>query len=180
MAARKPPAQRAKTKPPKSRDKPPSRTRKNASGKTKAEVKGSTARKSATPGDRQSAGKPAPATFYVCRSCVWSEAQRERDGKRQGTFLLEAVQEMVDEEPLPAALNVRAVYCLNGCKSPCNVGFRAPGKHHVRFSRLTPENAADVIAYARAYQANPTGDVPEDEAPEAMRGKMTVRTPPIG
>ena len=94
----------------------------------------------------------AAATFYVCRSCVWSESARERDGKRQGTFLLEAVRDLIEAEPLPETLNLRAVYCLNGCKSPCNVGFRSAGKHHVRFSHLTPENAADVIAYARAYQ----------------------------
>ena len=122
----------------------------------------------------------AAATFYICRSCVWSESARECDGKRQGTFLLEAVQSLIEAEPLPESLNLRAVYCLNGCRSPCNVGFRAVGKHHVRFSLLTPENAADVIAYARAYQASAGGDVTEDETPAAMRGKMTVRTPPVG
>ena len=132
---------------------------------------------------RSPAAKPpgnAPATFYICRSCVWSESARERDGKRQGTFLLDAVRDLIDAEPLPESLNLRAVYCLNGCKSPCNVGFREAGKHHVRFSHLTPEHAADVIAYARAYQASATGEVADDETPAAMRGKMTVRTPPIG
>ena len=131
---------------------------------------------------RRSATPPgnAPATFYICRSCVWSESARERDGKRQGTFLLDAVKELIEADPLPETLNLRAVYCLNGCKSPCNVGFRSAAKHHVRFSHLTPENAADVIAYARAYQASATGEVAEDETPAAMRGKMTVHTPPIG
>lgn len=117
-------------------------------------------------------------TLYVCRSCVWSEAQRERDGKRQGTFLLEAVQELISREPLPADTSLRAVFCLNGCKSPCNVAFRAPGKHGLRFSRLTPGNADDVVAFARAYWQSVDGDVPEPETPEAMRGKITVRTPP--
>ena len=132
---------------------------------------------------RGSTATPAadvPATFYICRSCVWSESARERDGKRQGTFLLEAVRDLIEADPLPETLNLRAVYCLNGCKSPCNVGFRAASKHHVRFSRLTPENAADVLAYARAYQASASGDVSEEETPPPMRGKMTVRTPPIG
>ena len=151
------------------------RSRKSA-GKARAGTGKRTARK----GPAAKAPGNAPATFYVCRSCVWSESARERDGKRQGTFLLEAVHELIDAEPLPKTLNLRAVYCLNGCKSPCNVGFRGAGKHHVRFSHLTPEDAADVIEYARAYQANATGEVPEDETPAAMRGKMTVRTPPIG
>ena len=119
------------------------------SGKTQP----ATARRTARAGRAVAAPSAAAATFYVCRSCVWSESARERDGKRQGTFLLEAVRDLIEAEPLPETLNLRAVYCLNGCKSPCNVGFRSAGKHHVRFSHLTPENAADVIAYARAYQA---------------------------
>ena len=138
------------------------------------------AKRTARRGRTRPSSAGVPATFYICRSCVWSESARERDGKRQGTFLLEAVQELIEAAPLPKTLNLRAVYCLNGCRSPCNVGFRAAGKHHVRFSRLTPENAADVLAYARAYQANAEGDVPEEETPAAMRGKMTVRTPPVG
>ena len=145
------------------------------------------ARSRAGTGNRVARGRKATtpagdghATFYICRSCVWSESARERDGKRQGTFLLEAVKDLIESEPLPETLNLRAVYCLNGCKSPCNVGFRAAGKHHVRFSHLTPDDAADVIAYARAYQASATGEVSDDETPAAMQGKMTVHTPPIG
>lgn len=138
------------------------------------------ARRTSRGGQAKVSSGDAAATFYICRSCVWSESARERDGKRQGTFLLEAVRDLIEAEPLPEALNLRAVYCLNGCKSPCNVGFRSAGKHHVRFSHLTPENAEDVIAYARTYQANATGEVSEDETPAAMRGKMTVHTPPIG
>jgi len=151
-------------------------TTRSGAGRVRADSAKRTARTSRT---ARSSGK-APATFYICRSCVWSESARERDGKRQGTYLLEAVHELIEAEPLPEALNLRAVYCLNGCKSPCNVGFRAPGKHHVRFSHLTPENAADVIEYARAYQKSASGEVSEDETPAAMQGKMTVHTPPIG
>ena len=143
------------------------------------------ARSSPTAKRATRSGRAAPspakaATFYICRSCVWSESARERDGKRQGTFLLEAVQALIEDGPLPETLSLRGVYCLNGCKSPCNVGFRAAGKHHVRFSHLTPDNAADVLAYARAYQENASGEVSEEETPAAMRGKMTVHTPPMG
>ena len=145
-----------------------------------ARARASRTAKRATRSGRAAPSPAGEATFYICRSCVWSESARERDGKRQGTFLLEAVQALIEDDPLPATLNLRGVYCLNGCKSPCNVGFRAAGKHHVRFSHLTPEDATDVLAYARAYQANATGEVPEEETPAAMRGKMTVHTPPMG
>ena len=153
-----------------------SASRSTASRKTPAKGKRAAPRKAPTRPGRA----PEPAAFYVCRSCVWSEDRRERDGKRQGTFLLEAVQARIAAEPLPEALSLRGVYCLNGCKSPCNVAFRAAGKHHLRFSRLTPANARDVLAFARAYQASPTGLLPEEETPEGMRGKTTVCIPPIG
>ena len=119
-----------------------------------------------------------PATLYVCRSCVWSEAQREIDGRRQGDFLLEAIKQEIERVPLPQNTGLRAVHCLNGCKSPCNVAFRSPGKHGLRFSRLTPENAGEVLSFLGAYLDSEVGDVPETAVPEGMRGKLTVRTPP--
>ncbi len=134
-------------------------------GKAKARTKGTTS-------ERQ------PVTLYVCRSCVWSEAQRERDGKRQGEFLLEAIKQEIDGTPLPNNSALRAVHCLNGCKSPCNVAFRSPGKHGLRFSRLTPENACDVLSFLSSYRDSEVGDVPETEMPESLRGRLTVRTPP--
>ncbi|MBT4425979.1 MAG: DUF1636 domain-containing protein [Rhodospirillaceae bacterium] len=119
-----------------------------------------------------------PATLYICRSCVWSEAEREKDGKRQGEFLLEAIKQEILTTPLPNNTGMRAVHCLNGCKSPCNVAFRAAGKHGLRFSRLTPDNAEEVLAFLSAYNESEMGDVAEAEVPEGMRCKQTVRTPP--
>ena len=124
------------------------------------------------------AAQPAvQCTMYVCRSCVWSEAQREREGKRHGTFLLEAIRERIAATPLPPNVSLRGVFCLNGCRSPCNVAFRAPGKEGLRFSRLTPENAADVLAFAEIYLASKDGAVMHAGTPEPMRGKVTARTP---
>ena len=119
-----------------------------------------------------------PATLYVCRSCVWSEAEREKDGKRQGEFLLDAIRQNILTAPLPENAGLRAVHCLNGCKSPCNVAFRAAGKHGLRFSHLTPDNAAEVLSFFNAYNDSEVGDVPEAEVPVSMRGKQTVRPPP--
>ena len=119
-----------------------------------------------------------PATLYICRSCVWTEAEREKDGKRQGEFLLEAIKREILTTPLPKNTGMRAVHCLNGCKSSCNVAFRAAGKHGLRFSRLTPDNAEEVLAFLSAYNESEMGDVAEAEVPEGMRGKQTVRTPP--
>ena len=70
------------------------------------------------------------------------------------------------------------VPCLNGCLSPCNVALRASGKFNLRFSLMKPDDARAVLAFARIYLDHSTGDVPEEEWPEALRGKRTVRTPP--
>ncbi len=127
---------------------------------------------------KNSSAANQPATLYVCRSCVWSEAEREKDGKRQGEFMLAAIKHEILTTPLPKNTSLRAVHCLNGCKSPCNVAFRAAGKHGLRFSRLTPDNAEEVLAFLRAYNDSDRGDVAEDAVPEDLRGKQTVRTPP--
>ena len=70
------------------------------------------------------------------------------------------------------------VPCLNGCLSPCNVALRASGKFNLRFSLLKPDDARAVLDLVRNYLDHPTGDVPEEKWPEALRGKRTVRTPP--
>ena len=127
---------------------------------------------------RKPASVRQPATLYVCRSCVWSEAQRERDGRRQGDFLLEAINQKIERAPLPQNSGLRAVHCLNGCKTPCNVAFRSPGKHGLRFSHLTLENAGEVLSFLGAYFESEVGNVPEADIPEGLRGKLTVRTPP--
>ena len=58
------------------------------------------------------------------------------------------------------------------------MALRASGKFNLRFSRLGPDDAAAVLTFARTYLEHPTGDVPEEAWPEALRGKRTVRTPP--
>jgi predicted metal-binding protein len=123
------------------------------------------------------AGRQA-VTLYVCRSCVWSEAEREQDGKRQGEFLLAAIKQILLRTPLLKNIGLRAVHCLSGCKSPCNVAFRSAGKFGLRFSHLTPDNAGDVLAFLGAYNDSDAGDVPEAEIPQSMRGNLTARTPP--
>lgn len=132
----------------------------------------------AKPKSKRAIPAEQPVTLYVCRSCVWSEAQRERDGRRQGEFLLEAIKQEIHRAPLPKNSAIRAVHCLNGCKSPCNVAVRSRGKHGLRFSRLTPENAEDVVSFLTSYRDSELGDVPQSEMPEGLHGKLTARTPP--
>ena len=95
-----------------------------------------------------------------------------------GRQLADAVVSVLAEDDLNEVLSLRRVSCLNGCKSPCNIALRGERKFNLRFSRLQPADAEAVLAIARAYIDSATGDVPETDWPDAMRGKLTVRTPP--
>ncbi len=116
-------------------------------------------------------------TMYVCRSCVWSEAEREIDGKRQGTFLVEAIAARLAAQGANGVA-MRVVFCLGGCRHPCNVAYRCPGKTALRFNRLTPEDAQALIDFAHTYRASTTGDVPPEARPAALRENLIVRVPP--
>ena len=117
--------------------------------------------------------------LYVCTTCVRDLRLAPGETSR-GQRLAEELERRLDGGGIGAdpRLHFIRVPCLNGCLSPCNVALRASGKFNLRFSRLEPGEAADVLDLARAYLDHATGDVPEDEWPEALRGKRTVRTPP--
>ena len=121
--------------------------------------------------------------LYVCTTCVRDLRLAPGEPSR-GQRLADEVQRGLDGRDgtggigADPRLHFIKVPCLNGCLSPCNVALRASGKFNLRFSRLEPDDAAAVLDFARTYLDHPTGDVPEKEWPEALRGKRTVRTPP--
>lgn len=112
--------------------------------------------------------------LYVCTTCVRDLALAPDEPSR-GRRLADALVRALAGE---GGLRLLQVPCLNGCLNPCNVALRASGKYNLRFSRLSPDDAGAVVELARAYAGHPTGDVPEDAWPEALRGKRTVHTPP--
>ena len=123
--------------------------------------------------------------LYVCTTCVRDLRLAPGEPSR-GQRLAEALERGLDgrdgDNPggigADPRLHFIKVPCLNGCLSPCNVALRASGKFNLRFSRLEPADAAAVLDFARTYLEHQTGDVREEDWPEALRGKRTVRTPP--
>ena len=126
--------------------------------------------------------------LYVCTTCVRDLRPAPGEPSR-GQRLAEELERGLDGRDGDGAggsggigagprLHFIKVPCLNGCLSPCNVALRASGKFNLRFSRLEPGDARAVLAFARTYLDHPTGDVPEEAWPEALRGRRTVRTPP--
>jgi len=75
-------------------------------------------------------------------------------------------------------INLIRAPCLSGCLSPCNVALRCAGKYSLRFSRLGPDDAESILAFAAAYAQSATGEIPEQGWPAVLRGNRTVNTPP--
>ena len=117
-------------------------------------------------------------TMYVCRSCVWTEAQREIDGKRQGVFLIEEMEKLLPKWAYQDKVTFRVVYCLGGCRNPCNVGFRSPGKYFLRFNKLAPDDAQALLDFAELYHDSKEGDPPAEDRPERLKDALVVRVPP--
>lgn len=119
-----------------------------------------------------------PSVLYICRSCVWSEAKREQNGQRQGEKLLTSIKKLIIGKPLVRGTSVRGVFCLNGCKNPCNIALRSPGKHGLRYSGLSASNGKDVLALLNCYKNSKSGNEKEMRVPKSMQGKLSVCTPP--
>ena len=121
--------------------------------------------------------KPSSA-LYICRSCVWSEEERDKDGKRQGEFLFQNIKEILLSHSNRENIIVRGVYCLNGCKSPCNVAFRGQKKYGLRYSNLTPGDAKLIVDHFISYSNADKGIVHHSNTPRLFHNKLTVKTPP--
>ena len=82
-----------------------------------------------------------------------------------------------------ALITIRGVECLNGCPRPCNAALRAPGKAVIRFFKLVPEDASDVLTMACLYAESKNGCISLEAIPVRLRNRVTqsmVRIPTPG
>ena len=115
--------------------------------------------------------------LYVCRTCPRYEPGPAGGGRTRGASLAAAVKELASNGRVSDSLKVLVVNCLSGCPSPCNASLGGPGKLRIRFSRLGPEHASDLLDAAESYAATGDGDLSPDHLPESLRAKLTARTP---
>lgn len=99
-------------------------------------------------------------------------------GVGRGRALAAAVETELGRADLGPNLSFIKVPCLNGCLRPCNVALRADRKYNLRFSRVAPEDAGDVVALAAAYMRSDSGDLSGDAIPATLEGKQSARMPP--
>lgn len=114
---------------------------------------------------------------YVCRTCDRNAPPGSRAAQAGGALAAALRNVLAAQGPDG---DVREVACLNGCLRPCNVAFRGPDRHTYRFSRITPADLPQIAAFAGRYWNEATGAVTDERIPEALRAKLTVRTPPRG
>ncbi|MCB8879816.1 DUF1636 domain-containing protein [Acidisoma cellulosilytica] len=103
--------------------------------------------------------------LHICITCG------HPDEPRPGLTLHDLVASlMTEDEPF----TLRAVKCLARCGEGCSLAVTAPGKWGYLLSRLTPDLAADILTYARAYAAHETGALLPSRRPESLRHNVVV------
>ncbi len=114
-------------------------------------------------------------TVAVCRTC--RPEGTPADAEPPGAALAKAVAK--------AALGlgvveVRAIACQSACSRACSATVAAPGKFSYVIGNLSPDDAADVVAFAVAHAASADGVPPWRSRPERVRKNTIARVPPPG
>lgn len=78
---------------------------------------------------------------------------------------------------LTFAADVDEVDCMSGCARESTVAFRAPGKVAYLFGDLTVADLADLLVFARHYNASPDGTFADARVLGPLRIKALARIP---
>ena len=124
------------------------------------------------------------AILHVCTTCRGTspagapDSSRpdspEFDAPRPGARLLEALSRIT-----PEGVEIRPVECLSACSQGCSVALSGPGRWSYVYGRLTPADAIEIAAGARAYAATSDGIVPWRDRPAIFRKQSLARIPPL-
>ena len=113
-------------------------------------------------------------TLFVCVTC---RAGRElpEGGVPQGAILHAALVREQGTSRGPVTL--RTATCLANCERGCSAAIAMPGKWTNLLGHLAPEHAADLLAYAQAYAASPTGTVMPSRRAASLAKMVVGRVP---
>jgi predicted metal-binding protein len=110
------------------------------------------------------------STLHVCVTCG------HPNEPRPGLVLHDRIAALMTENE-PFAL--KPVTCLARCGDGCSVAATAPGKWGYLLGRLSPEQAEDLIAYARSYAAAASGTVLPSRRAASLRDAVIGRIPSL-
>lgn len=114
-------------------------------------------------------------TLTICRTCRTDGSSG--DAEPPGAALGRAAAALAGA-PGEEAVVVRAIACLSACGRACSAAVAAPGKFSYIVGGLTPEDAADLVAFARAHADSADGIPPWRTRPEKIRKNTISRVPP--
>ena len=67
--------------------------------------------------------------------------------------------------------------CMANCEQGCSAAIAMPGKWTYVLGRLSPELAADLLAFAAVYAASATGTVMPSRRPASLGRAVIARVP---
>lgn len=117
------------------------------------------------------------ATLMVCTTCRAGRTLAD-DETPPGMLLYDALASLIaagNDSPVTLA----EVACLACCERGCACAIAMPGKWTYLIGGLTPELAADVLAYGAAYVASRNGAVLPSRRPAALQNAMLGRVPDL-
>ncbi len=75
---------------------------------------------------------------------------------------------------------LRSVVCLGNCVQGCSAAVTQQGKWSYLLGHLTPDHAADLIAYADRFAASENGTVWRSQRADSLRDTIVARIPGFG
>jgi predicted metal-binding protein len=122
----------------------------------------------------------APHHLFVCTSCRPANAPREPRESRAGAQLYHNLTKRFSSWARREGFVIVPYGCLSVCPRPCGIAMRAPGKFTYVFGDVEPALTEDaVIECATLYRNAPTGFLPREERPSALRSAILARVPPL-
>ncbi len=114
-------------------------------------------------------------TLHICITCRAGEAPVE--GRPvPGRVLHDSVAALLDCD----AVALRSVVCLGNCLQGCSAAVTQPGKWSYLLGHLRPDQAGDLLDYARAFAASETGTVWRSGRAASLRDAIVARIPGHG
>jgi predicted metal-binding protein len=114
-------------------------------------------------------------TLHVCVTCKVAGEAAEPPGQRLYQALAESLAGTGDD------LELRPVSCLAACDHGCTAAIFKPGKPFgYLLGHLQPQQAGDILDYARRYGASPTGSVMPSRRAPSLANSILSRFPAHG
>ena len=97
-----------------------------------------------------------------------------------GRQLFDGVAALLAESGDAAPVTLRPVVCLGNCAQGCSAAVSQDGKWSYLLGHLTPDHAADLVAYGAAFAASENGTVWRSGRADSLRDAIIARIPGSG